>query len=53
MISVHMWLMYYLLTVYVYITLSKLSDCCIHVLENVEHCVGKPEQADTGTVLYH
>ena len=23
------------------------------VLENVEHCGGKPEQADTETVLHH
>ena len=22
-------------------------------LENVKHCGGQPEQADTGTVLYH
>ena len=22
-------------------------------LENVDHCGGEPEQADTGTVLYH
>ena len=23
------------------------------MLENVEHCGGEPEQADTGTALYH
>ena len=31
---------------------TQYCSICIVVLENVEHCGGKPEQADTGIYEY-
>ena len=32
---------------------QNASKCTTILLENVEHCGGKPEHAGIGTVLYH